>query len=156
MKYILVLALMAMIPIAQSSPCGDLGGVDCTTSTSGQYVAPNAAREGCYTPEEAQAQADAWVAFESACVGPKDADCTSAYRAAEDVERACWSDCYNNNPDGPSIAACRDGCDKALAAALDEYNTCIERSEQECKDAATLAYPALEPVCADTNRTNAP
>ena len=101
----------------------------------------------CYTPEEAQDQADKYVADYNACAGPVDDDCTSAYRIAEDENRACWKECYDNNPDGPSIASCREGCDSVLAQAQDVYNSCISDGEDKCRQKAEGDYRPLTPVC---------
>ena len=100
---------------------------------------------GCYTPEEAQAHADANVAAYSACCAPKYETCTQAYRQAEDVNRECWAACYQNNDNGPDIAKCRAECDAVLQAALAVYNACIAKAEADCT--AENPYTPLEPIC---------
>jgi hypothetical protein len=100
---------------------------------------------GCYTPEEAQAQADANVAAISACRAPEYEICTQTYQQAEDLNKECWAACYNDNDNGPAIAKCREGCDAILQAALAAYNTCIAKAEKKCAD--TNPYTPLEPIC---------
>jgi hypothetical protein len=134
-KVMILLAIFASLAVIGYSGVLAQPGINEPQGDSRQEGEP------CYTAEEATALADAWVSAYSECLSQKDADCTAAYRQAEDQNRACRS------AEGCD-QACKDECDAALMAALDEYNSCIEADKSPCDSVATNAVPGKPwPVC---------